>query len=163
MICVFQKDEMWGAISKTNHGTLRYRDPVYLSIRELAMSYFHEYINDSGEKTLLSYSQPVDLTIFDDHNWMTRQEELWPIAIHLVKVEHFPLITKEQIASLRKADQIEIDIGKLPSGKASFLEREDLDRVGVSLDLMASARLEQIAPLFPIHDECGAGQHAAVQ
>ncbi len=113
VICVFQIDGMWGAISKTNHGTLRYREPVYLSIRELAMSYFHEYINDSGEKTLLSYSQPVDLTIFDDQNWMTSQEELWPIAIHLVKVEHFSLITKEQIASLRKADQIEIDIGKM--------------------------------------------------
>lgn len=113
VICVFQKDGMWGAISKTNHGILRYREPVYLSIRELAMSYFHEYINDSGNKCLISYSNPVDLSMFDDQHWMTTQEELWAIPIHLVKVEHFPIITKEQAAHLRKADQIEIDIGKI--------------------------------------------------
>ncbi len=113
VICVFQKDGMWGAISKTNHSILRYREPVYLSIRELAMSYFHEYINDSGEKCLISYSNPVDLTAFDDQNWMTTQEELWQIPIHLVRVEHFPVITNDQIANLRKADQIEMNIGKI--------------------------------------------------
>ncbi len=112
VICVFQIGDMWGAISKSNHGTLRYREPVYETIRELAMSYFHEYINDSGDKTLISYSNPIDLSIFDRQNWMTTEEEVWQIPNFLAKAEHIPILTKDQIANLRKADPIEVDIGK---------------------------------------------------
>ena len=44
VIAVFKKHGKWGAISKTNHGVLRYREPVYSNIRELVMSFFHEYL-----------------------------------------------------------------------------------------------------------------------
>jgi hypothetical protein len=113
VIAVFEKNGKWGAISKTNHYSLRYREPVYSSIRELVMSYFHEYFNDKGEKTLRSYSNPVNLSIFDSINWMTCDEEIWEIPNYLVEVEHFQILTKSQIKGLRKADEIEIKAGKI--------------------------------------------------
>ena len=61
VITVFKRDGKWGAISKTNHAVLKYREPIYNSIRELVMSYFHEYFDDNGRKNLRSYSLPVDL------------------------------------------------------------------------------------------------------
>ena len=64
VIAPFKKNGLWGALSKTNHAVLRYRDPVYKNIRELAMSYFHEYFTDNGKKTLRQYSEPLDLAIF---------------------------------------------------------------------------------------------------
>ena len=71
----------WGAISKTNHAVLRYREPVYKTIRELVMSYFHEYFtNHNGKKTLRSYSMPVDLSRFDKKGWMTA-EKTWNIFL----------------------------------------------------------------------------------
>ena len=107
VITVYQKEGKWGAISKANHYSLRYREPVYESIRELAMSYFHEYFNASGKKTLRSYSDPVDLTLFDPINWMATEKELWAIASFLDKVPHHQILTKSQIANLRDADEIE--------------------------------------------------------
>src|SRR3989344_4797858 len=58
VVALFRRNGFWGAISKTNHAVLRYREPVYKSIRELAMSYFHEYFLNNGKKTLRSYSRP---------------------------------------------------------------------------------------------------------
>ena len=114
VISVFQKNGKWGAISKTNHGVLRYREPVYDSVRELVMSYFHEYTtNEDGKKTLRSYSNPVDLSIFDDANWMTSEDDVWYVPDHLVDVKHYPILNKKQIAGLRKADDIEIELGKI--------------------------------------------------
>jgi hypothetical protein len=118
VIAVFQKNNKWGAISKTNHGVLRYREPVYSSIRELVMSYFHEYFNNKdGKKTLRSYSSPVDLSIFDNCGWMTSEEDIWYVPDYLVDVKHFPILDKKQIAGLRKADDIEIELGKIVQWK----------------------------------------------
>ncbi len=113
VITVFQVDKHWGAITKTNHGVLRYREPVYQSIRELCMSFFHEYFLDDGSKTLRSFSDPVDLSRFDKKNWMTTEEELWEIPEYLDKVKHYPILTRSQIARLRPADKIEIEMGKM--------------------------------------------------
>jgi hypothetical protein len=111
VIAVFQIHGLWGAISKTNHGVLRYREPVYRTIRELAMSYFHEYFVNTGEKTLRSYSVPVDLTRFDALEWMTWEEDVWDIPAYMDGVRHFPILGKAQIAGLRRADAIERKIG----------------------------------------------------
>src|SRR3989338_7819858 len=83
VITVFKKDGCWGAISKTNHAVLRYREPIYRSIRELVMSYVHEYVNDAGKKTLRSYSLPVNLKKFDHKNWMTSEKDVWFVPKHL--------------------------------------------------------------------------------
>ncbi len=113
VVAVFKLDGCFGAISKTNHGVLRYREPIYKTIRELAMSYFHEYFMDDGEKTLRSYSKPVDLSRFDDRNWMTAEDDLWDVYNFIDSVKHFPMLTRSQIARLRKADIIERKMGKL--------------------------------------------------
>lgn len=113
VICVFNRDGMWGCISKTNHAVLRYREPIYKTIRELVMSFFHEYSDDNGKKTLRSYSLPVDLSRFDSLNWMASEEDVWFVPDYLVKVKHFPILNLSQIRGLRKADELEIKAGKL--------------------------------------------------
>lgn len=113
VIAVFKQHGKWGAISKTNHAVLRYREPVYNSIRELVMSYFHEYFDNKGRKTLRSYSLPVDLSRFDKRGWMTSSENLWYIDSYLDKVKHFKIMNRKQISGLRKADKIEIKAGKI--------------------------------------------------
>lgn len=122
VIAVFEKDGKFGAISKTNHYSLRYREPVYSSIKELVMSYFHEYFNDKGEKTLRSYSDVVDLSMFDHENWMTGEEEIWQIPEYLAEVEHFSILTKGQIANLRNADDIEMQAGKIVEYKSDKMK-----------------------------------------
>ncbi|MFH1226065.1 MAG: hypothetical protein V1684_02170 [bacterium] len=113
VIAVFKKDKKWGAISKTNHGVLRYREPVYDSIRELAMSYFHEYTDKKGNKTLRSFSVPLDLSRFDKKGWATSEEDLWYIDAYLDKIRHFNILAKNQARHLRKADMIERKIGNV--------------------------------------------------
>ncbi len=117
VLAVFRQHGCWGAITKTNHAVLRYREPVYRSIRELVLSFFHEYFMDDGRKTLRSYSLPVDLSRFDRRGWMTAEEDVWYIPDHLADVRHFPLLTRAQIATLRRADPTEINAGKLVEWK----------------------------------------------
>ena len=117
VVCVFKRDGQWGAISKTNHAVLRYREPVYKDIRELVMSFFHEYFDDDGKKNLRSYSLPVDLSRFDHLNWVSSDEDVWFVPDYLAKVKHFPILTRSQIAKLRKADGSEIEAGKITEWK----------------------------------------------
>ncbi len=113
VICVFRRNGMWGCVSKTNHAVLRYREPIYRNIRELIMSFFHEYSDDFGKKNLRSYSLPVDLSRFDYLNWITAEEDVWFVPDYLAKVRHFPILNLKQIHGLRRADDIEIKAGKL--------------------------------------------------
>lgn len=113
VVAVFQERGCWGAISKTNHAVLRYREPVYRTIRELVMSYFHEYFLENGKKTLRSYSRPVNLSRFDSLGWMTSNEPVWYIPEYLVDVRHYPILTAQQQRGLRPADALEIAAGKL--------------------------------------------------
>ena len=112
VIAVFQdkKTKKWGAISKTNHAVLRYREPVYRDIRELVISYFHEYSDSKGNKTLREYSMPVDLSIFDNTDWIISEQDLWHIHDYLDRVKHFKILTKSQEKNLRKQDKIEIEL-----------------------------------------------------
>ncbi|MBU1348748.1 hypothetical protein KJ781_01615 [Patescibacteria group bacterium] len=110
VIAVFRRGGYWGAISKTNYPVLRYREPVYRTIRELVMSYFHEYIIGDGSKTLRSFSRPVNLSRFDDIGWMTAEEDVWAVPEHLADIPHVPILTRSQIAALRLADPIERDV-----------------------------------------------------
>jgi len=114
VVTVFKRFGCFGAISKTNHAVLRYREPVYRTLRELAMSYFHEYfLNKNGQKTLREYSNVIDLNTFNNIQWRTTEENLYEITEYLDTVRHHILITHEQIHNLRKADNIEIEAGKM--------------------------------------------------
>ena len=113
VVALFQEHGRWGAVSKTNHAVLRYREPVYRTVGELAMSYFHEYFLDDGRKTLRSYSRPVDLSRFHRHSWMVDEENLWYIVDALNNAPHTDILRPGQGNALRRADAIEIDAGKM--------------------------------------------------
>lgn len=113
VVAVFKKNNYWGAISKTNHAVLRYREPIYKSIRELALSYFHEYFTNDGDKVLRSYTRPLDVSRFDKRGWMTSEENIWYIPAYLNSMPHIPILTPSQLRTLRQADTIEIEAGKL--------------------------------------------------
>ena len=113
VIAPFQENGRWGAISKTNHAVLRYRDPVYASIRELVMSYFHEYTDDAGKKTLRSYGGPVNLKKFDKEEWMTDETDVWYIPNHLIDIPHVSILKPGDTSKLRIADPIEQQVGSM--------------------------------------------------
>ncbi len=113
VVALFRQHGAWGALSKTNHAVLRYREPVYKTLRELALSYFHEYFTHDGRKTLRSFSKPVNLCRFDRLNWLTTKKDLWEINDYLSEVKHFPILNRGQLATLRPADPLEIKAGKL--------------------------------------------------
>lgn len=114
VIAVFRHGGFWGAISKTNHAVLRYREPVYMNIRELVMSFFHEYIDSNGgRKAMRSYSSPVNLSRFDSKNWMTSEKDVWYVPGHLLKVDHHKIVNRSQIARFRKPHVIEIKAGNI--------------------------------------------------
>ncbi len=113
VVTLFKRDGHWGAISKSNHPVLRYRDPIYRTLRELALSYFHEYVYvKTGDKTLRSYSRPFSLKRFGTE-WITSEEHLWDIAEALDESPHYALLTKEQEKCLRKATDVERQAGRL--------------------------------------------------
>lgn len=102
----------WGCISKTNHAVLRYREPVYRNIRELAMSFFHEYFTDDGKKTMKSFSGPFNLLRFG-YDWIISEKSLWHIADALDESRHYKILTGSKNIHLRRADRVEIEAGKL--------------------------------------------------
>jgi len=113
VVALFRRAGAWGAISKTNGAPLRYRDPIYRTLRELALSYFHEYSNRRGHKTLRSYSTPFDLRRIDPSEWVTSAKSCWKTHDRLVELRHFPLISKRQERLLAKRDAFERRAAKL--------------------------------------------------
>jgi len=107
VIAVFKRGGGWGAISKSNHVWLRWRDPVYRSPRELVMSYFHEYTNKQ-RKSLRTYSLPVDLRRFPTDMWVTNGEDCWEVGAALCDVKHFRILTPAQARRLLPRDETEL-------------------------------------------------------
>lgn len=116
VVAAFRRGGLWGAISKTNHAVLRWRDPVYRTPRELAMSYFHEYFLNDGTKTLRSHSRPFSLLRFGA-GWLTAEDDLWDINNALDESPHAPIAPRGAMARLRKAHLLEREAGKLMEWK----------------------------------------------
>lgn len=110
VIAPFKVGKYWGALSKTNHNVLRYREPIYKNLRELVMSYFHEYFLDNGMKTLRQYSDVLDLNKIKE-KWVYDNKDLWYVDKALNKMKHFDIVPKYFIKKLRKADKVEIQGG----------------------------------------------------
>src|SRR5215510_13696241 len=91
VIAVYRANGCWGAIAKSNYAGLRFRSPVYRTLRELVLSYFEHYYNLDGEKTLRAYSRPVNLSRFDRIGWMTSEEDLWVMPEYLLDISHTPI------------------------------------------------------------------------
>lgn len=114
VIAVYRKYGCWGAVSKTNHATLRYREPIYRTLRELILSYFHEYTpHDDDRKSLRTYSRPVDMSRFDRRGWLTAEESVWYVPEYLVEAKHYRILNRAQIASLRRVDEVEMRAAKV--------------------------------------------------
>ena len=105
VVAIFKVRGHWGAVAKSNFTGCRYREPVYRSLRELAISYFNVYFNLRGERTLRRYSRPVNLARFDYLNWMTTGKPIWFIAEHLCEIPHIPLLTSAMERRLTRVDR----------------------------------------------------------
>ena len=113
VVTLFREKGFWGAVSKTNHGILRFRDPVYKSLRELAMSYFHEYYDfKTGKKTMISYSKPVNLCCFDE-GWITQENDWWELDKILELYPHLLVASKGAMSHLRRVGETEIKMGQV--------------------------------------------------
>jgi hypothetical protein len=113
VVAVFRRNGRWGAISKTNGIGLRWRDPVYRTLRELAMSYLHEYYNKRDRKTLRTYSRPFDLRRLKPQAWVTPQDGAWGLVDALEATRHYKLMTRAQARSLLRRDPFEREVGNL--------------------------------------------------
>lgn len=105
VVAIFNVRGHWGAVAQSNFSGCRYREPVYRTLRELAMSYFNIYFNLRGERTLRRYSRPVNLARFDHLGWMTSGKNIWFIAEHLCDVPHLPLLTRAMEKTLTRVDR----------------------------------------------------------
>jgi hypothetical protein len=113
VVAVFLRHGRWGAIGRSNYSGLRFREPIFRTLRELALSYFESYFNLRREKTLRRYSAPLDLSRFDDSRWMTSEDDLWEIGAHLGRVRHFALLTPTMERGLGPVDQRLFAAGQL--------------------------------------------------
>ena len=105
VLAVYRIRHRWGAVAKSNYSGLRSREPVYRTLRELAMSYFEHYFNPAREKTLRTHSRPVNLARFDHLGWMTSEEEVWEIPNYLCEIPHTPLLTPPMERNLSRMDR----------------------------------------------------------
>ena len=111
VLAVFREGRCWGAVAKSSYSGLRYRDPVFRTIRELAMSYQPHYYNPQGEKTLRAYARPVDLSRFDARGWMASEEDVWYIPEHLASIPHIPLLSPAEVRRLTPMDRLLYEAG----------------------------------------------------
>jgi hypothetical protein len=107
IVTLFKERGLWGAISKTNHPVLRWRDPIYRSPRELIMSYVHEYCLPGGKKSLLEYSTPFSLTRFAPSRWLTPLEDLDWLMVALDDALHIPVAPKAALRRQRRSTAVE--------------------------------------------------------
>jgi hypothetical protein len=105
VLAVYRVKGLWGAVAKSNYTGCRYREPVYRSLRELAMSYFNIYFNMRGERTLRTFSRPVNLARFDDRQWMTTEKPIWFIVYHLLEIHHYKLLPLGMAKRLHRVDE----------------------------------------------------------
>jgi hypothetical protein len=122
VIAIYHINGGWGAVAKSNFTGCRYREPVYRTLRELALSYFDVYFNLRGERTLRRFSRPVNLARFDSRHWMTTDTPVWFVAEYLLTIAHTELLTPKMIKALHRLDRRSFQAGCL--GKAEKVGRK---------------------------------------
>jgi hypothetical protein len=113
VLAVYRVNGHWGAVAKSDYSGLRSREPVYRTVRELALSYFEHYFNPAGEKTLRSYSRPVNLSRFDAIGWETREGDVWEIPNYLCDVPHTRILTPAMERRIARMDERLYKAGRL--------------------------------------------------
>jgi hypothetical protein len=117
VVALYRERGLWGGIAKSNYAGLRFRAPVYRTLRELALSYFEHYFNLRGERTLRSYSAPVNLKRLDGRQWMTSEEDVWCVPELLIAARHYPLVPDKVARGLPRLDRRSFEAGKHGSVK----------------------------------------------
>lgn len=105
VVAIYRVRGHWGAVAKSNYTGCRYREPVYRTLRELALSYFEVYFNLRRERTLRTFSRPVNLARFDRLTWMTTEKPLWFVTEYLFDIHHYPLLAPGLGKQLHRLDQ----------------------------------------------------------
>jgi len=111
VLALYRERGLWGSIAKSNYAGLRFRAPVYRTLRELALSYVEHYYNLRGERTLRAYSRPVNLARLDSKNWMTSEEDVWCVADALIAARHYPLFPDKVARALPHLDRRSFEAG----------------------------------------------------
>jgi hypothetical protein len=104
VVALYRERGLWGGIAKSNFAGLRFRTPVYRTLRELAISYFEHYYNLRGERTLRAYSVPVNLARLDHLHWMTSEEDVWCVPELLIAARHYPIVPHSVARALPRLD-----------------------------------------------------------
>lgn len=120
LLAVFRRAGGWGALAKSNFVGLRYREPVYRTLRELIMSYFEDYYNIEGLRSLRSYTRPLNLRVFDHLNWPIDDAAPHYIAQRLDRLRRIPLLTPRMIARLSPLDKRSYEAGMLGTNPAGI-------------------------------------------
>jgi hypothetical protein len=113
VLAIYKRNGAWGALAKSNFSGLRSREPVYRTLRELAISYFEHYFNLRRQKTLRGFSRPVNLRRFDARDWERSEDFVWFVPEHLCEIPHTPLLTPRQERALSLVDRRLFNAGKL--------------------------------------------------
>jgi hypothetical protein len=117
LLALYKRDGRWGAVAKSNFVGLRFREPIYVTLHELVMSYFEEFYNVRRKKTLRGYTVPLNLTAFDRSSWMTNDETLERIGERLDEIRQVRLLTRRMIAHLSLVDERLYEAGLLGANK----------------------------------------------
>lgn len=128
VIAVYRRGSAWGALAKSQFNGLRDRAPIHRTLRELVLSYFDDYYNLRGQRTLRAYSRPVNLARFDHLNWTTSERPIWFITDHLLAVPHVRLITNAQVRLLDKLDRHAIRAGLVGHDATEHVARSAVAR-----------------------------------
>jgi hypothetical protein len=111
VLALYRERGLWGSIAKSNFAGLRFRAPIYRTLRELALSYFEHYYNLRGERTLRSYSRPVNLARLDKRHWMTSEEDVWCVPEYLIEARHYALFPDKVARTLPRLDRRSYEAG----------------------------------------------------
>ncbi len=122
ILAVFHRGKYWGALAKSNFTGLRYREPVYRSLRELIMSYFESYYNIAGERTLLGYTAPLDLNRFDKLDWFIHDGSMDVIGDALNNIRKYRIMTSTMARKLSRVDQRSYKAGLLGSKQTGLFK-----------------------------------------
>ncbi len=124
VLALFKEYGYYGAVAKSNFVGLRFREPIYRTLRELVLSYFEDYFNVNGEKTLRAYTRPVSLVTFDKVGWMVRDEGADAIEQRLWQLRRIPLLTPPMAAGLSPVDKLSYEAGMLGVNAAGLYRPE---------------------------------------
>lgn len=113
VIALYQIDGCWGAVAQSNYTGLRYREAIHRTLRELVLSYFEDFFNVFGKKTLRYYTRPINLLVFDKLNWMTSPSGVNAVEKYLKRAHLYSLLTNAQEKRLVDVDQLSFEAGRI--------------------------------------------------